>query len=314
MVAAARSVLLVEESMQLHLAIAKAFDDLADYGSAMRQIAKANAIRKSLSAFDGPALERHVDDLIGLFTPDFLARHAARGDPSRRPALIVGMPRSGTTLVEQILSSHPAVTGAGELRFWPSRDVPVDAREAEAWIGARQTTTAKDYLDLLDALAPDARRIIDKNPFNLFCLGLFHIVFPGAAIFHCRRHPIDTCLSICSTHITARGAFPADLNDLVFYYRQYARLMDHWRASLPLACFIQVDYEAVVADPEPESRRLVAALGLDWDAACLAPEQNRRVVKTSSAWQVRQPIHGASVDRWRRYEPWLGPLAELAPR
>jgi tetratricopeptide (TPR) repeat protein len=312
MIAAARSVTLVEERLQLHLAIAKALDDLADHGGSMRQIVKANAIRKTLSAFDGAALARHVDDLIALFTPDFLARHAERGDPSRRPVLIVGMPRSGTTLIEQILSSHPDVAGAGELRFWPSRDAAMDRLGAGAWIGARQAALAKDCLDALWAIAPHALRVIDKNPFNFFCLGLFHVVFPEATIIHCRRHAIDTCLSITSTHITARGAFPADLDDLVVYYRQYARLMAHWRASLPRARFVEVDYEAVVADPEPQSRRLVAALGLDWDASCLRPERNPRAVKTSSAWQVRQPIHGASVERWRRYEPWLGPLGALA--
>jgi tetratricopeptide (TPR) repeat protein len=314
MIAAAPSANLVEQRIKLHLAIAKAFDDLADYESAMRHIAKANAVRKTLSAFNRSALSGYVDALTGLFTPAFLARRAERGDPSRRPVLIVGMPRSGTTLVEQILSSHSAVVGAGELRFWTAREPPFDGADAEAWVGAGQSRAAKDYLEVLRAIAPDAERVIDKNPFNFFCLGLLHIALPGATIVHCRRHPIDTCLSVCSTHITARGAFTADLDDLVFYYRQYERLMRHWRASLPPACFIEVDYEDVVADPEPASRRLIAALGLDWEAACLRPQDNRRVVKTSSAWQVRQPIYRASVERWRRYEPWLGPLAELAPR
>jgi tetratricopeptide (TPR) repeat protein len=312
MLAAAPSVTLAEHRVKVHLAIAKAFDDLADYGQAMRHIAKANTVRKTLSAFDRKALAGYVDSLINLFSPSFLARHIARGDPSERPALIVGMPRSGTTLCEQILSSHSAVAGAGELRFWIGRDPLFDERHDDDWIDACRRSAANDYLELLDALAPKAARVIDKNPFNFFCLGFFHIAFPRARIIHCRRHPIDTCLSIVSTHITARGAFPADLDDLVFYYRQYARLMEHWRASLPAERFIEVDYESVVADPEPQARALVAALGLGWEAACLRPEQNRRVVKTSSAWQVRQPIYNASLERWRRYEPWLGPLRDLA--
>jgi LPS sulfotransferase NodH len=142
---------------------------------------------------------------------------------------------------------------------------------------------------------------------------LFHIVFPHGRIVHCRRHPIDTCLSIVSTHLNPRGDVPFDFDDLAFYYRQYQRLMEHWRAALPDDRFFEVDYEAVVADPEIQSRALVDALGLEWDPACLRPQDNRRVVRTSSAWQVRQPIYRASLERWRRYEPWLGALRELLP-
>jgi tetratricopeptide (TPR) repeat protein len=312
MLAAAPSVTRAEHKVKLHLAIAKAFDDLGDYGEAMRQIGKANALRKKLSAFDRASLAGYVDALIALFTPQFLARHARNGDPSRRPVLIVGMPRSGTTLAEQILSSHSAVAGAGELRFWTGRETLFDGHDTDAWIDSRQAGAARDYLALLDGLAPEADRVIDKNPFNFFCLGLFHTAFPNGRIIHCRRHPIDTCLSVASTHISARGAFPADLEDLAYYYRQYQRLMRHWRASLPSDTLVEVDYEAVIADPERQSRALVAALGLEWEAACLRPQDNPRIVKTSSAWQVRQPIYSASLERWRRYAPWLGPLSALA--
>jgi tetratricopeptide (TPR) repeat protein len=311
MIAAGPSVTLASHSIKLNLAIAKAFDDLADYGQAMRYIGKASAVRKALVPFDRKVFAANVDALIDLFSPAFLARHAPGGNASEKPVLIVGMPRSGTTLCEQILSSHSQVVGAGELRFWSHQELLFNQRHDDSRIDAFRQSAAHDYLDVLGRLAPDAARVIDKNPFNFLFLGLFHIAFPQARIIHCRRHPIDTCLSIVSTHIRTQGAFPADLDDMVFYYRQYARLMAHWRASLPADRFIEVDYEAVVADPETETRARVAAIGLDWEDACLRPEQNQRLVKTSSLWQVRQPIYRGSLERWRRYEPWLGPLRDL---
>jgi Flp pilus assembly protein TadD len=313
MIAAAPAVTLADHTIKLNLAIAKAFDDLGEYEQAIRHIGRANVVRKTLSTFDRGALAGFVDALIGLYTPQFLARREPRGDPSEQPVLIVGMPRSGTTLTEQILSSHPAVAGAGELSFWPGRDPLLGGGLDDARLGATQSAVARDCLALLKRLAPGAVRVIDKNPYNFFCLGLFHIVFPRGRIVHCRRHPIDTCLSIVSTHLNPRGDVPFDFDDLAFYYRQYQRLMDHWRVTLQADRFFEVDYEAVVADPETQSRALVASLGLDWDPACLRPEDNRRVVRTSSAWQVRQPIYRASLERWRRYEPWLGALSELLP-
>jgi len=313
MIAAAPAVTLADHTIKLHLGIAKAFDDLGDYEQSMRHIGRANVARKRLSTFDRKALAGFVEALISLYTPDFLARQASRGDPSWQPVLIVGMPRSGTTLTEQILSSHPAVAGAGELSFWPGRDPLLRGGAGETWIGACQSAVSRDFLALLNDLAPGASRVIDKNPYNFFCLGFFHIAFPAGSIVHCRRHPIDTCLSISLTHMNPRSDVPFDFDDLAFYYRQYLRLMDHWRVSLPADRFYEVDYEAVVADPETQSRGLVASLGLDWDPACLRPEDNKRVVRTSSAWQVRQPIYSASVERWRRYEPWLGALGALAP-
>jgi tetratricopeptide (TPR) repeat protein len=311
MIAAAPSVTLASHNIKLNLAIAKAFDDLADYGQSMRYIGKASALKKSLSPFNRKAFAASVDSLIDLFSPAFLARHAQGGNRSEKPVLIVGMPRSGTTLCEQILSSHSRVVGAGELRFWSHQELLFDQRRDDSGIDAFRQSASDAYLEVLDKLAPDADRVIDKNPFNFLFLGLFHIAFPQARIIHCRRHPIDTSLSIVSTHIRTQGDFPADLDDMVFYYRQYSRLMTHWRASLPADRFIEVDYEAVVADPETETRARVAALGLDWEEACLRPEQNQRVVKTSSLWQVRQPIYRGSLERWRRYEPWLGPLRDL---
>jgi hypothetical protein len=297
--------------VKVHLALAKAFDDLGDYGSAMEQMVKAAQLKKSLGAFDHDAVVRHVDALIQRFTREFLAARRPRGNPSRRPVMIVGMPRSGTTLVEQILSSHPAVEGAGELHFWSARDPLLRAGVTEDWLAQSQSQTSQACLDLLKGLSATADRVIDKNPFNFFSVGLIAATFPHATIIHCRRHPIDTCISVASAHFATRSDFPADLDDLVFYYRQYERLMAHWREVLSPETFIEVDYASLIAEPEAVSRRLVDSLGLPWDPVCLAPQDNKRTVKTNSAWQVRQPIYATAVERWRRYEPWLGPLRAL---
>ena len=149
-------------------------------------------------------------------------------------------------------------------------------------------------------------------PFNFLRLGLIHLLLPNARIIHCRRNPIDTCLSIYSVHFDGTIEFAASKSDLAFFYRQYARLMDHWRAVLPPDRFIEVQYERLIDDREAETRRLIAFTGLEWDAACLLPEQNERMVLTASVWQARQPVYATSVERWRRYEPWLGELASLA--
>ena len=166
---------------------------------------------------------------------------------------------------------------------------------------------------MLRAVSPTAARVTDKRPANFRMLGAIRQSFPHAAIVHCRRHPANTCLSIYCTGFANTVEFAAERSNLVFFYRQYERLMAHWRAVLPAGRFIAVDYEELVSDPEPVTRRLVAACGLDWDDACLAPQRNRRRIATASMWQARQPIYRTSVERWRHYEPWLGELRELLP-
>jgi hypothetical protein len=148
---------------------------------------------------------------------------------------------------------------------------------------------------------------------NFMRLGIIHRVFPNATFVHCRRNLIDNALSIFTTNFDTNISYASERGDLVFYIRQYQRLMAHWRAVLPEDRLVEVDYEALVADPEPQARRLVAACGLEWSDACLAPHRNVRTINTASLWQARQPIYRTSVERWRRYEPWLGELRELAP-
>ncbi len=311
MLALARTLNSADQRIRLHLGLGKAFEDIKEYGAAMIHFTEANRIKNTLGRFDRAAFARRIDNLIDRFTLSFLAAHVKQDHDTRLPVLIVGMPRSGTTLVEQILSSHREIVGAGELQFWAGRDLMFSKIAGDSAISEFQRQAARDYVAILRGIAPEAARVTDKNPFNFLCVGLIHLVFPCASIIHCRRNPIDTCLSVFSTYFGRRSDFSTDRDDLVFYYRQYSRLMAHWRAIVPPERFIEVDYEALVADPETVSRRLVAVCGVSWDPACLQPERNKRVVRSASKWQARQPVHGAAVERWRRYEPWIGSLLEL---
>ena len=300
------------QRMTLHFAAGKALDDLRDYAGAIEHFDAANQIRHGLAPFDRAYLERRVDALIAHYGRDHFAVCAALGADDETPVLVLGMPRSGTTLIERVISSHPAVRGGGELVFWNE--------QGAAWADAATSRLAEaadrlraDYLGVLRAIGPGAARVTDKMPFNFFWIGLVHTLFPKARIVHCRRNPLDTCLSIYSTQFTQSWGYASDRGDLAFYYRQYLRLMAHWRAVLPADRLIDVDYEEATAAPEETARRLIAFCGLEWDPACLQPERNPDAVKTASKWQARQPIYRTSVERWRNYEPWLGELRGLLP-
>ena len=237
---------------------------------------------------------------------------ARPGNGERAPLLIVGMPRSGTTLMEQILSSHPDVAAGGELNFWNERGIAWLQTAQNAPDGAFLERAGADYCAVIGGIGPGAARVTDKMPFNFLWAGLIHLACPGATIIHCRRSAIDTALSIHQTSFNRHVAFPTGGAELVAYFRAYQRLMAHWRAVLPPEIFIEAEYETLTAAPETEIRRIVALCGLSWNDACLQPERNARVVKTPSRWQTRQPIYRSAVERWRRYEPYLGELAPLA--
>jgi len=234
--------------------------------------------------------------------------HASR---SETPVLIVGMMRSGTTLVEQILSSHPEIGAGGELTFWGDAAAKLDHLAADRTDDSSWQKLSSEYLALLGRFAPDAIRVTDKMPHNFLWLGLIHTVFPAARIVHCRRNPIDTCLSIYFTHFGVAKDFAYDRKNIVSFYEQYDRLMAHWREVLPKDRLIEVNYEELVADRESVARKLISFCGVDWNDACLRHEKNERAVTTASMWQARQPIYTSSVERWRRYEPWLGEFNRL---
>jgi len=294
---------------RLHLAIGKVAEDLGDCALAMQHFDAADAVRRDSASFDSVAFSLEIDRVIARCTPELLARAPELGSSDATPVLIIGMPRSGTTLVEQIISMHPEVGAGGELHFWNELGA--------AWQRAAGNETrflakaAADYLGVLRAIAPTAARVTDKMPFNFLWAGLIHVAFPRAIIIHCRRAAVDTALSIHQTHFHPGLAFPTGGAELVAYFRSYQRLIDHWRGVLPANRFVEVDYEDLTRAPEPVIRRIIAACGLTWHDACLRPECNPRAVKTPSKWQTRQPIYPTSVARWRRYEAWLGPLRAL---
>lgn len=296
------------QQVRVHLALGKAADDLGQYEEAMREFDAAEAVRNNMVRFDLVKFEERVDRLIAQFTPERLANAAVTGRDEERPIFIFGMPRSGTTLVEQILSAHPDVRAGGELSFWNERGADWERVEYPEGRARQLSSSAADYLQLLQGLQSGGTRVTDKNPLNFQWAGLLHLALPRAILIHCRRHPLDTALSIHQTHFNPRMIFPTGGEALVGYIRAYQRLCAHWRAVLPPERFIEIDYEDLVAEPEKVIRRLVAATGLEWNPSCLHPEHNARTVKTASKWQARQPIYRQSCGRWRAYEPWLGKL------
>jgi tetratricopeptide (TPR) repeat protein len=299
------------QRLRVHLALGKAADDFGDYATAMRHFDAAEALRRATVAFDSRAFEALTDRIIARFTPALIARAPELGSADATPILIVGMPRSGTTLVEQILSNQADVTAGGELNFWPARGRAFHEAGEAGTEAAFLHAAAADYLTALRAIGPDAAHVTDKMPFNFIWAGLIHLAFPRALIIHCRRAAIDVALSIHQTNFNPLLAFPTGGADLVTYFRCHERLTGHWRRVLPADRFIDVQYETMTGAPEAEIRRIVAAAGLAWDDACLHPENNDRLVKTPSKWQARQPIYRSAVERWRRYEPFLGVLREL---
>jgi Flp pilus assembly protein TadD len=301
-----------EHRMQLHFSVGKALDDLGDYAGAIRHIDAANGIRRRLSRpFVRARHKQRIDRLIARFGREFFSNNARMGSDDETPLFVLGMPRSGTTLVERILSSHPKIAGGDEFAFWNQHGGTAEHAEP-AQLAASVGTLRDDYLRVLRGVDANAIRVTDKMPFNFTWIGLIHVIFPNARIIHCRRNSLDTCLSIYSTCFTANWGFASDRGDLAWYYEQYVHLMNHWRAVIPAGRLVDVDYEELTMFPERTARRLVAFTGLEWDPACLEPERNANPVKTANMWQARQPIYRSSVERWRRYEPWLGELRQLS--
>jgi tetratricopeptide (TPR) repeat protein len=297
------------EVAALRYAIGKYFDDMGEYDRAFSSYQRANELAKQHGrAYDRAQLTRQVDALIACYDrPLVPVNHAVLSD---RAVLIVGMPRSGTSLAEQILASHPDSFGAGELTFWhkASASVPISGEVDDGVIHQ----LGVDYERLLTDLSASASRVIDKMPTNFRELGLICRALPGARIIHMRRDPIDTCLSIYFQDFRASLAYTNDLDDLVHFYREYDRLMHHWRRVLRAGVMLEVPYEGLVEDQEGWTRRMLDFVGLSWDARCLDFHQTERSVVTASKWQVRQKINKSSVARWRHYESHIGPLLSLA--
>ena len=302
------------DAAQLRFALGKYFDDLEDYDTAFANYQRANETVKTYRPpHDRAQLARTFEFIAGLYDRNFVESARAHGEMCARPIFIVGMPRSGTSLAEQILASHPKVFGAGELSFWKTASLAVGSATLQGGPSAELSARlAQDYSQVLAALAPQRPYVVDKMPANFAHLGMIHAALPDARIIHMRRNPIDTCLSIYFQNFHIAHTYANDLDDLAHYYGQYRRVMLHWQTLLPPDAILEVPYEALVDDPETWSRRMVHFVGLEWEQACLDFHRTSRSVSTFSKWQVRQKISTSSVERWRHYQPFVGPLLHLS--
>jgi len=305
-----------QDHMYLAYALAKAHEKAGNFGEAIAHFDRANELAFQIfnegRRLDHEANTAANDDLMKFFSSDFLNHHKQYGSSSKTPILIVGMIRTGTTLLNQIISNHPMVLSAGELPFWKLHG----SRVSYFWQlnGVNLDDIAfleREFLAMLRKVGGDAPRIIDKMPPNYRMLGLIHIVFPKAKVIHIRRNPVDTCLSIYCTHFGAGPSFAYNQENIVFHYREYLRIMEHWRSVLPAESLFELDYEDLIADKERVTREVIQYCGLPWDDSCLRHDGNLSTVSTPSKWQARQPIYSSSVEKWRKYEPWLGALVEL---
>jgi len=310
------------DRMQLDFALGKAYADLKNYPRSFKHLLAGNVGKRATIDYNETTTLGLFDRIAAVFTRDLIASKSGSGDPSAMPIFVLGMPRSGTTLVEQIIASHPMVHGAGELqalsdaiptaRGRDGNTIPfpefVPALDASALrqIGGRYVAVARELTT--KGKAPQAERLTDKMPMNYLLIGLIHLALPNAKIIHTIRDPVDTCLSCFSKLFAGEQNHTYNLGELGRYYKRYEQLMKHWRRVLPQGRMLDVRYEDVVADLEGQARRIIAYCGLPWDERCLSFYETDRPVQTASVTQVRQPIYNSAVGRWRRYEEHLGPL------
>ncbi|MBZ9850366.1 sulfotransferase [Mesorhizobium sp. CA14] len=304
-----------EARASLNYAAGKVENDLKRYAEAFDHFKKAKQAEGY--KFDIDQYRRFIDLTIETFTPELFAARSGYGNPSEAPVFVVGMPRSGTTLTEQICASHPEVHGAGELSKLRRVANAIGLQHSASDLSKPITTVteslsktlAEEHLSYLRERAPTAQRIIDKMPHNFELIGLLTLLFPKARIIHCRRDAIDNCVSCYVLPFSSAHSYNTDLQALGLYYREYDRLMRHWNEVFPGRIF-ENRYETLVEDQEAHSRRLIDYLDLPWDDACLRFFDREGAVTTPSRWQVRQPIYKSSVKRWKNYESEITPLIE----
>ena len=309
------------KAMPIHFALGKCYDDIKKHDLAFAHYQAGCAIKRKRIHYDAKDHHQNTLAIQTQFNSQYLEALRGSGVDSHLPIFILGMPRSGTTLTEQIIASHPMVHGAGEL----SNFSVIARNDQDRFPAAMMNCTADDviemgnrYVNELRCKAPTADHITDKMPANYRFIGLIHLALPNAKIIHVNRNPIDTCLSGFSKQFKNGQYHSYDLYELGQYYRDYHLLMNHWRSVLPEGSFYDVQYEDIISDTENQARKLIAYCGLPWDDTCLNFYKTERSVKTASVTQVRKPIYKTSVDRWRAYEQHLGPLFEglgdLAPK
>lgn len=311
-----------DERIRLCFALGKAREDTGNYDNAFAAYALGNGLKRQQINYNEAALVRNTDAIIAGFDAKMAKGKKTAGSQDVTPIFVLGMPRSGTTLTEQILCSHPDVAGAGEVSHLADTVAEFTGGNAEAdytaWLAKADDAALKSlgdaYVSKLRALYPDAKYVTDKMPGNYYFIGLIHKVLPRAKIIHTPRAALDTCLSNFTRLFNETMPFAYDLAELGRYYSNYERLMEHWHKVLPEGRIFDIRYEDTVADVEGQTRRLLEHCGLPWDDACLAYYKNNRLVKTASIAQVRQPIYASSVERWKHFEKHLAPLRNALER
>lgn len=316
-----RESLSLEKQEYLAFSMGKAMENIGEYDKSFSAYEEANRIHRLEYPYDESEDERYLLKARSFFSRELFDKCAAlsAGQPlpqdDRVPIFIVGMPRSGTTLIEQVLASHPSLFGAGELPLLAglAKKVELPPLDSPGWEDAMLALKelGHEYLKQTWSLAPDAQYITDKMPHNFRHLGVIHLMLPNAKIIHAMRDPMDSCFSSFALRFKEGHEYSYDLRTLGRHYQRYRQLMDHWHSVLPAGRILDVRYEDTVADLEGQARRLLEYIGLPWDPACLNFYENKRVVSTASVTQVRKPIYSSSVARWKRFEKHLGPLIEI---
>lgn len=313
------------KAIPLHFALGKGFEDLKEYAKAFEQYVAGCKRKRKHVHFESENFAHKISAIKAFFSAESISNMRGTGCEDDTPIFVLGMPRSGTTLTEQIIASHSQVFGAGELqdllqlaRKPPGAGPSGFPGSFEGCNNDLLAATGEAYAIGLKKRAPEARRITDKMPANFQLVGLIHLALPNAKIVHVRRNPVDTCLSNFSKNFAHSNQPQSyDLREMGLYYRQYHELMEHWRTVLPADAWYEVDYEKLVEETEDQSRKLIEYCGLEWEPRCLDFHTTQRSVKTASVTQVRQPIYKTSVERWRSYSQYLGPLFDalgpLAP-
>jgi len=297
----------------LRFSIGKYYDDVGEFDDAFRSFETANALLKSVVVdYDRKGRDAFIDDILHAYSKKALAALGEGASNSERPVFVLGMPRSGTSLIEQILASHPSIFGAGEMDFW---NAFARTHESELRQGRLEPATrnrlAEDYLRVLQTRARDELRVIDKTPVNSDYIGIIYSVFPNARFIYVERDPIDVCLSCYFQEFLANMSFSLDLSDLAHYYNGHRKLFKHWQSLLPEKSILVVRYADLVQDQEAWTRRMLDFIGLEWSDRCLSFHETERAVVTASAWQVRQKIYTHAVGRSQAYKKFLGPLKAL---
>ena len=310
----------VETRIRYWFALGKAYEDTGRFDESFVAYEQGNRLKHGLLAWDEAEDDAMLEELMTVFSKDFFAARPRPTHAGRAPIFIVGMPRSGTTLLEQILSTHPGVFGAGELRdlnevvveAMPDADYRQYPNAVAGFSSEEFRRVADQYAERVWRHAPDATRITDKMPSNFFYIGMIHLMLPEAKIIHAMRDPMDSCFSCYSRLFNkANVRFAYDLGTLGRYYARYIKLMRHWHEVLPPGTILDLHYEDMVADTEAQARRVLEYVGLPWDDGCLEFHRNTRRVKTASLAQVRKPIYKTSVARWKQYEKHLQPLLDI---